>query len=163
MDILDDKRIVAITPYFYHYGLQDIIPLLKNELLVIRQQQAIEEKNFQYKLSNWDIKFDNSFASVCHDTKLFLINKIVVKYPNIAYNIGSACRAVRDRMNKNYKELKKKNHRIVLHDSIPTGINLTQMIYENNKLTFHIEVYKHGNNYRTYEDDVGEFFVILTE
>ena len=82
MDILDDKRIEAITPLFEYYGIQDVICVLREQLLLIRQQQEIDEKNYEFTINGWEVKFGESFDNLCIDTKLMLIDKIQHEYPN---------------------------------------------------------------------------------
>jgi len=84
MDILDDHRIDAITPFFVLHGLQDLIPQLREELLNIRLQQKDNEQNYKYKINNFEVKFHNSFNEHCSsDTKLIILNRIKNKYNNV--------------------------------------------------------------------------------
>lgn len=91
MDFIDDKRIEAITPYFTYYGLQDLIPVVKEKLLEIRGEK-IEKKGDSciYVLDNYNVYFGNTFKSICVDNKMFLIEMIKSKYPDLDVMITRA-------------------------------------------------------------------------
>ena len=75
-DILDQKRIEAITPFLIFYGLQDLIPNIKTQLIKIRERDKCEENTVKYIINKWEVKFDKSFVGLSSDTKLIFINNI---------------------------------------------------------------------------------------
>jgi len=158
MDILDDKRIEAITPYFTFYNLQDVIPLVKDELLKIRQLQSLDLNIHNYKLNNWNVQFVDSLNKYCYDTRLLILKKVKEKYPLIDYTIGSSSRKLREKALRYHN-----NHESnVRYDLYKSYIKFTRMSLDNNILTFHIKIYKHTSYYYyAHTEYVGEFFIEL--
>jgi len=83
MDILDNHRINAITPFFVLHGLQDLIPLLRDKLLKIRLQQKIDDNDYKYKFDDWNVTFDKSFVDLYKETRLIFMEKVKHHYPDI--------------------------------------------------------------------------------
>ena len=124
VDILDYKRLEAITPLFEYYGLLDIICVVKEKLSEIRHGEEYK----QYEIENVEIHFNYSFDDVYNDTKMLIIEQI---------------------KQKEYQEL----HAIISHyknkeADKPFNIELKYMNLINNRMNFSFDVcLDRGNRY----------------
>lgn len=88
--ILDDERVMAITPMFKHYKLQDVIPLLKQILLDIRFYEMICELCHSFNIKNYDITFSDKFVKLEHNDKqkiyLYIPSKIMTMLSDVLKN-----------------------------------------------------------------------------
>lgn len=80
MDILDNKRIEAITPYYFYYGLQDLIPLLRQELTRLRLHEKNNDIKYYDRINGWSFAFDNTFDDFYEGSRLIVIDRIKNKY-----------------------------------------------------------------------------------
>jgi hypothetical protein len=153
MDILDEKRIKAITPYYCYYHLQDLIPELKAELLRIRERQLVEDLGYKYMINKWTVEFDWSFDHLSLDTKLILIKEIVKKY----YDFDAIIMRTSNRIKDHYCESGKSK---LYETGIPYLLKLDRMWIEDNILRFRIDVLEYGKRQTTYHLCAGGFFIL---
>jgi len=84
----DQQRIEAITPYFEHYHVQDIIHLVKEYLFKLRIRNQIKHLGQIYNINDCSIVFNDTFNKlyVSDDKKSIIIN-ILMNFMNLCNNI----------------------------------------------------------------------------
>lgn len=87
MHIEDQQRIEAITPYFEHYKIQDIIQLVKNHLLEIRICQQIKHLNQIHYTNNCNVVFTDTFKQLYFDDKKRITIDILLNFMDSCNNI----------------------------------------------------------------------------
>ena len=124
MDILDEKRLLAITPLFEYYGLQDVVSVLRQTLIDIRIREYPTVQTYPYYIDKWICYFYNSVnAKLCHHTRMLVCKKIEEIYPNFDISIYGL-------LEQSYSEYLK--HKVTL--------DLTGFVLIDNKLTFNISI-----------------------
>ena len=81
----DIQRLEAITPYFEHYKVQDLLPLVKDHLLKIRIRRQIQHLSDNYDMDDYTIIFTDTISKSCFDDKIII--SILVNFMNICNKI----------------------------------------------------------------------------
>lgn len=155
MDILDDKRIEAITPYYKYYGLQDLLPRLELDLRIIRLQQ-LADGDPEYKINGWNADFDITFKQFYPETKQILIKKIQEKY----HDFDQIIMRTSQNMKSQFQESGKSK---LLQAGVPHSITLKHRQFDNDKLRFVIVVHETGRGHKCpseYHLSAGKFFIM---
>lgn len=142
----DMDKINAIAPCFYYYGIQDVLPIVYDEL------QNIKDKEYKSThINKWRVEFDNSFSALTENDLYLLLRKIEEKYKDFDDIILRKSAQMKNEFTESYKSK-------LYADGLPRCLHLKHAQTKDDQIRFKIIIEEEGKR-STYYSSAGGFFV----